>query len=70
MAAKMYNYGSTDPVTLTRGGPKNGVRSEFLAAISDSTHAEHNAMLEWIGETFDPAAFDLVATNVALQLVR
>jgi len=30
MAAKRYNYSSTDPVTLTRGGPKNGVRSQAL----------------------------------------
>ncbi len=29
MAAKRYNYSSTDLVTLTRGGPKNGVRSVY-----------------------------------------
>ncbi len=36
MAAKRYNYSSTDPVTLTRGGPKNGVRSKTLHAARRS----------------------------------
>jgi hypothetical protein len=35
---------------------------EFLAAIRDPTHEEHDSMLEWIGGTFDPEAFD--ATRV------
>jgi hypothetical protein len=31
---------------------------EFLTAIGDARHPEHDAMLEWVGGTFDPHAFD------------
>jgi len=30
---------------------------EFLAAISDPEHDEHDSMLEWVGGEFDPGAF-------------
>lgn len=30
---------------------------EFLAAISDPAHPEHEEMLEWVGGEFDPDAF-------------
>ena len=30
----------------------------FLAAIGDPGHRDHDAMSEWIGRPFDPAAFD------------
>ena len=46
------------------GGPP-GYRS-FLEAIGDPTHEEHGAMLEWVGGSFDPEAFDLAAVNRAL----
>jgi hypothetical protein len=36
---------------------------EFLGAIRDPKHEEHNAMLEWVGGSFDPEAFDLAALN-------
>jgi Plasmid pRiA4b ORF-3-like protein len=32
--------------------------SEFLAAIRDPAHEEHESMLEWVGGHFDPEAFD------------
>jgi hypothetical protein len=31
---------------------------EFLAAISDPDHPEHEEMLEWVGGAFDPEEFD------------
>jgi len=34
---------------------------EFLKAIP--RHPEHEAMLEWVGGSFDPEAFDLASLN-------
>jgi hypothetical protein len=31
---------------------------EFLTAISDAAHPEHESLLEWVGGAFDPEAFD------------
>lgn len=39
----------------------------FLEAMADPKHPEHDEMLEWIGEEWDPEAFDLDAVNTALQ---
>jgi hypothetical protein len=50
------------------GGP--GGYSEFLDAISDPKHEEHESYLEWVGGSFDPAAFSVAAANAALQRVR
>jgi hypothetical protein len=44
--------------------------AEFLEAISDPEHPEHEDMLEWIGGEFDPEAFDLEEVNAALRGVR
>ena len=44
--------------------------SEFLAAIADPSHEEHESYLEWVGGAFDPAEFDLAATNAFLQKIR
>lgn len=35
----------------------------FLEAINDPTHPEHDDMLEWWGGTFDPDAFDFENLN-------
>jgi len=43
------------------GGPW-GYR-EFLKAIGDPGHEEHDAMLDWAGGEFDSEAFDIVAVN-------
>jgi pRiA4b ORF-3-like protein len=46
------------------GGPPG--YQNFLEAVRDPGHEEHEAMLEWVGGSFDPEAFDLAAVNRAL----
>jgi hypothetical protein len=41
---------------------------DFLEAIADPDHEEHEAMLEWIGGQFDPEAFDTAEVNLILDL--
>jgi Plasmid pRiA4b ORF-3-like protein len=43
---------------------------EFLFAIKDPKHDEHDSMLTWIGGAFDPEGFDLNAINQTLQRTR
>jgi hypothetical protein len=50
------------------GGPSG--YGDFLAAIADPTGQGHRLAMEWSGGSFDPAAFDLVATNAELQRIR
>jgi hypothetical protein len=40
---------------------------DFLEAIGDPDHSEHEMYLEWIGGEFDPEAFDLEETNTMLR---
>lgn len=40
---------------------------EFLEAIRNPRHEEHENMLEWIGGSFDPDSFDVDAINGSLQ---
>jgi hypothetical protein len=47
------------------GGPHGYV--EFLAAIRDPDHSEHDAMLQWAGGSFDPEAFDIDRVNRLLS---
>ncbi len=44
--------------------------AEFLEAIHDPDHAEHETMLAWIGGSLDPEAFDLEAVNRLLARIR
>lgn len=44
--------------------------AEFLEAIRDPQHPEHDSMVEWIGGDFDSEAFDLDAHNRQLQKIR
>ena len=37
--------------------------AEFVEAITDPTHDEHESMLTWAGGHFDPEDFDLIAAN-------
>lgn len=39
------------------GGPPG--YEQFLAALGDANHPEHDAMRRWIGEDYDPNAIDL-----------
>ena len=41
--------------------------AEFLEAISDPNHADHDEMLEWIGGEFDPEKFSVDEVNKELE---
>lgn len=43
---------------------------EFLQAIADPDHEEHDSYIEWVGGSFDPAYFDLAGANALCQKVR
>jgi hypothetical protein len=43
------------------GGPWG--YADFLVAISDPKHPEHESMLEWVGGDFDPEEFDVEVVN-------
>jgi len=40
---------------------------EFLEALKDPSHEEHESYLEWWGGQFDPEEFDIEETNQVLQ---
>ncbi len=40
---------------------------DFLKAIQDPKHPEHEEMMEWAGGTFDPEQFDIGAINKNLR---
>jgi pRiA4b ORF-3-like protein len=40
---------------------------EFLAALDDPKHPDHNHWAEWIGGSFDPDRFDVAATDAVLD---
>ena len=42
----------------------------FLEALGDPDHEEHESYLEWIDGEFDAEAFNLEAINIALQRVK
>ena len=50
------------------GGPYGYV--DFIEAISDSAHPEHETMLAWVGGTFNPEQFDLTVTNEVLKQIK
>jgi hypothetical protein len=47
-----------------------GGYENFLAAIRDLDHEEHDEYLEWIGGEFDPEAFDRSDFDAALRHIR
>ena len=47
------------------GGPWG--YQQFLGAIWDPDHDEHDGMLEWIGGSFDPEAFDAGTVSQRLR---
>jgi hypothetical protein len=50
------------------GGPYS--YPEFLEALADPAHPEHDHLLEWHGGPFDPAVFDLAATERRLASIK
>jgi hypothetical protein len=40
---------------------------DFLEAIQDPNHPEHEDMMEWVGGQFDPEAFDVDEVNQYLK---
>lgn len=44
--------------------------ADFLEAIQDPKHPEHDEYLEWIGGGFDPEAFDPEVVNEGLREIR
>jgi hypothetical protein len=50
------------------GGPPGYI--EFLEAINDPAHDEHESMLDWCGAAFDPAAFRLDDINERLRQIK
>jgi hypothetical protein len=44
--------------------------AEFLEAIADPDHEDHDRSLTWVGGHVDPKRFDLDATNLALSNIR
>jgi len=44
--------------------------ADFLEAIRDPKHDQHDEMLEWIGGAFDPEEFDLETVNDCLRRLR
>jgi hypothetical protein len=49
------------------GGPPG--HANFLAAISDPRHEEHQNYMEWSAGHFDPARFDQTAVNRTLEKI-
>jgi hypothetical protein len=47
------------------GGPWG--YGDFLRAINDPNHEEHKQLLEWVGGSFDPEAFDLDGVDGRLK---
>lgn len=43
---------------------------EFLQAMANPDHPEHESMMQWHGEPFNPAAFDLQEVNERLMRIR
>lgn len=41
--------------------------ANLLEALADPAHEEHDDLLEWVGEDFDPQRFDWKAANTTLQ---
>jgi hypothetical protein len=40
----------------------------LLEVLADPHHSEHKGLLEWLGDPYDPDAFDLAETNANLEL--
>ena len=47
-----------------------GAYDNFLEAIRDRCHPEHEDLLAWVGGRFDPEALDLAAVNRRLRRLK
>jgi len=70
-----YNPETITPICTggRRGCPPEDVGgvwgyAEFLKVYKDSNNPEHEEMLEWVGEYFDPENFDMDETNHILKV--
>jgi len=43
---------------------------DFVAAVLDPKHPEHEEFLEWCGGSFDPHAFDIDQVNIQLKRIK
>lgn len=43
---------------------------DFLEALSDPSHEDHESVIEWCGGNFDPEGFNLEATNEQLKRIK
>ncbi|NNB89588.1 plasmid pRiA4b ORF-3 family protein [Corallococcus exiguus] len=43
---------------------------DLLEALQDPEHEDHDELLEWVGGSFDPEAFDLKATDKAIRTIK
>lgn len=50
------------------GGPPG--YEDFLQAIADPGHEEHDSTLVWVGGAFDPEGFDINCVNRELRRLR
>ena len=50
------------------GGPWS--YADFVEAIQNPDHQEHEDLLEWVGGDFDPERFDMEAVNREFRMVR
>jgi len=50
------------------GGPYGYI--ELLKALADPGHPEHEDKVDWIGDDFDPEAFNLDEVNALLRRIR
>lgn len=41
--------------------------ADFVEAMQDECHERHDEMLEWVGGSFDPEAFDLAAATKSMK---
>jgi hypothetical protein len=43
---------------------------QLLEAIADPKNPEHDSMIEWVGEGYDPEAFDVAKVDRTLKSLR
>ena len=67
-AAPIYLGGANACPPEDVGGPYG--YAEFLEAIADPAHPQHQDLLDWCGGAFDPKALDSAVIDRRLQLIE